>query len=856
MTVKISGILKDALARPLANVAIRFLSLKTNSNIVIGVDTNFRTANDGSYTVDVVSGTYSVLINFGSYEKIGEINVYNDSLPGTLEDFLTIPGIEEVTPEILAQVIQARNDAINAANKAASDATTIIGEQLQNQKNEFDQFLLSSGYVFLGEYESGPFQFSARNQYIRYDGQYYRLNAATDVGFTTTGTDATSFANDVTHFVLMDGDTLRQNLGSGDGLKLVGRCADLTVLRITEPDYDKQPITLHRAVADGPELNIVLTYDAGDTTSADDGCSIFVTASGARWKADVSRGYNVMLAGFSPSENNMAQCINTVVAAIINQALARGDTAGGNNQIIIPTLNYAEQKSTYVMTDYVKWPTFVQLKIYGDVHFDFSTLESVTDNLVTIGNTFDGVTQANLITPAGRTSQNNGSRSITVDGGKLWIEGPGYLNMTGFSGLFVGNDAAGFLPCRDVIVENIRGYGCYGGINFGSYNTYINTVRDCEFFRNGYNLYQPHATTEDSGEMLVFDNVLFSDSYLGHAYLDRFGYEYRFTSACKFDYTRGDVFFLGRYATNCWISVVSSHIEAFEGMLVTQPERYPGAATQVTFISTQIYTRKVSPSAWAGPRQILLAKANSLDVLFIDSPVNFKNLPYQAYGALTGYGDDSNNRVRIRQIHHVDQLVHLPGYGGGINQSFAFSGTEGDAFTTDANTSIFAITTGGAVVTYGAVGDDGLRSIRVTCSATSDVVSLYLGIPIVFKNPADKVNAMVSVKVGSAVGNVNVTAIMRCLNEQTVSAKLNTTTNAITVTKTESVKSVITGDSVDVMTYLAAAGTPATVNDFVATEPLGCGSYYLGQSYAYPGIRVSGYTGTAEIKLPAFWWRQ
>lgn len=83
-----------------------------------------------------------------------------------------------------------------------------------DRANRFEQFLLSSGYVFLGDYEDGPFQFSARNQYIRYDNQYYRLNAATDVGFTTTGTDATSFANDVTHFVLMDGDTLRQELGS------------------------------------------------------------------------------------------------------------------------------------------------------------------------------------------------------------------------------------------------------------------------------------------------------------------------------------------------------------------------------------------------------------------------------------------------------------------------------------------------------------------------------------------------------------------------------------------------------------------------------------------------------------------
>lgn len=85
-----------------------------------------------------------------------------------------------------------------------------------DKEARFQQFLLSSGYVFLGDYEDGPFQFSARNQYIRYDNQYYRLNAATDVGFTTTGTDATSFANDVTHFVLMDGDTLRQNLGSSE----------------------------------------------------------------------------------------------------------------------------------------------------------------------------------------------------------------------------------------------------------------------------------------------------------------------------------------------------------------------------------------------------------------------------------------------------------------------------------------------------------------------------------------------------------------------------------------------------------------------------------------------------------------
>ncbi|WP_370427366.1 hypothetical protein AB9C65_16145 [Klebsiella pasteurii] len=102
----------------------------------------------------------------------------------------------------LAEQMDSQESAFNAAQT--------------DKEDRFQGFLDSSGYVFLGNYENGPFQFSARNQYIRYNNQYYRLNAATDVGFITTGTTAASFANDVTHFVLMDGDTLRQNLGSDE----------------------------------------------------------------------------------------------------------------------------------------------------------------------------------------------------------------------------------------------------------------------------------------------------------------------------------------------------------------------------------------------------------------------------------------------------------------------------------------------------------------------------------------------------------------------------------------------------------------------------------------------------------------
>lgn len=150
-----------------------------------------------------------------------------------------------------------------------------------DRANRFEQFLLSSGYVFLGDYENGPFQFSARNQYIRYNNQYYRLNAATDVGFTTTGTDATSFANDVSHFVLMDGDALRQNLGSSDGASLIGGLGFLTPEMFSENITldDDFSLALHRtieAAKKGPVKLIILgsLYKISSSFDIPDGVTI------------------------------------------------------------------------------------------------------------------------------------------------------------------------------------------------------------------------------------------------------------------------------------------------------------------------------------------------------------------------------------------------------------------------------------------------------------------------------------------------------------------------------------------------------------------------------------------------------
>lgn len=152
-----------------------------------------------------------------------------------------------------------------------------FSESQTDKENRFQQFLLNSGYVFLGNYVDGPFQLSALNQYIRYNNQYYRLNAATDVGFTTTGTDATSFANDVTHFVLMDGDTLRQNLGSGDGFKLVGQVSSVAALAAL-PGNDGERVLLdsyYELTANDEPLGGGEFYYVSSLSEVNNGVTIF-----------------------------------------------------------------------------------------------------------------------------------------------------------------------------------------------------------------------------------------------------------------------------------------------------------------------------------------------------------------------------------------------------------------------------------------------------------------------------------------------------------------------------------------------------------------------------------------------------
>lgn len=101
------------------------------------------------------------------------------------------------------------------AQRLTNTGRNNLFQDAQTQREyDFQQFLLNSGYQFLGDYENGPYTITARNQIIRYQNEFWRLNAATNPPYTTTGVNSTSWATDVTHLVSVGDANLRQELSS------------------------------------------------------------------------------------------------------------------------------------------------------------------------------------------------------------------------------------------------------------------------------------------------------------------------------------------------------------------------------------------------------------------------------------------------------------------------------------------------------------------------------------------------------------------------------------------------------------------------------------------------------------------
>lgn len=103
--------------------------------------------------------------------------------------------------------------------------------------DQFQQFLLNSGYDPLADYVNGPITFERRNQITAYNGEFYRPKASVTLPYTTTGNTATTWATDEANFVALGDAALRQELAGGTG-ENVGVYGDKTLAEFSEnPQY-------------------------------------------------------------------------------------------------------------------------------------------------------------------------------------------------------------------------------------------------------------------------------------------------------------------------------------------------------------------------------------------------------------------------------------------------------------------------------------------------------------------------------------------------------------------------------------------------------------------------------------------
>lgn len=111
-----------------------------------------------------------------------------------------------------------------AFDQAQSDRQDAFDTDQAQRESDFNEFLLSSGYQFIGDYDvDGPLTIAQVNQVFRKDGEYWRAGAALALPYTTVN----DWVVDEPKFVSVGDAVLRQELATDSGRLLIGRIRTL-----------------------------------------------------------------------------------------------------------------------------------------------------------------------------------------------------------------------------------------------------------------------------------------------------------------------------------------------------------------------------------------------------------------------------------------------------------------------------------------------------------------------------------------------------------------------------------------------------------------------------------------------------
>ncbi|HGW6974622.1 TPA: prophage tail fiber N-terminal domain-containing protein [Escherichia coli] len=122
--VKISGVLKDGAGKPIQNCTIQLKAKRNSTTVVVNTLASENPDEAGRYSMDVEYGQYSVILLVEGFppSHAGAITVYEDSKPGTLNDFLGAATEDDVRPEALYRFEKMVEEVARNAEAASQSA--------------------------------------------------------------------------------------------------------------------------------------------------------------------------------------------------------------------------------------------------------------------------------------------------------------------------------------------------------------------------------------------------------------------------------------------------------------------------------------------------------------------------------------------------------------------------------------------------------------------------------------------------------------------------------------------------------------------------------------------------------------
>ncbi|HBT7661917.1 TPA: hypothetical protein MCW73_001434 [Klebsiella pneumoniae] len=633
--------------------------------------------------------------------------------------------------------------------------------------------------------------------------------------------------------------TLRSNLISDDGLKLIGKCATIAALRTVEPSYEGQSITLRHAVSGGHEINCSLWYDADDVTTDDDGYSVFVTSGGARWKADVSRGLDIRLAGLLSDNSNLGTVLNAVITGEVNKIKAAGTIKGAITNIFIPA-----SRKVYTIDTPVFIPSFMCMNTNGYVYMLYP---STTGSAFSINNAALDIASGGM---PSNPADVQGCKIFNAEGGRFILSGPGGDVSTG-TGLYVGDPNVSVFAVRDLMACDLTIFGFKYGIQITARNNFINTFYGIISMLNQYGVYVSGGQALNAGEKMIFEKCTIGNNSVAHFWFQAPMWYH--INNCSLDYTSADVFLVGNLSQVSRILIQGGHVEGVPGYLVNCPAA-PGIPVKVQFRDTQLYMNGAHNSM----RQLIHAPGGGCAVSFEECDWTFTEyFENSQYISLSGYNDgtEANNRCVITnknpRVTGLRSSQILPRYNNGLmGWRFNFVGAEGASILnlTDANTKITVSSANTDVIAkYGAATSDGARTIEITAAAATDVVELLLTPYYPAKSrPAWCGGASVNIE-GVTAGECDMYLVARTYEEPTLSFNSGTST----ITTNRAVVANYISDVINISEVFSHSGTALTSSDFVGVWQSVSQAQYADSCRL--ALRFTNFVGTVKVKLPVFW---